>query len=92
VSFTLEYAAYLREFVWLTLIVIFAFLFLAWLVLRGTDEYSIEDANAHAEDFGGVIAESHGPVTFFLWVSYAFLLIWTLAYLWVHRMEFLGGM
>ena len=36
VSFTIEYAAYLREFIWLTLIVIFAFLILAWLVIRGT--------------------------------------------------------
>lgn len=87
-SFTVEYAAYLREFIWLTLIVIFSLLIFAWLVIRSQDEYSQEDANAHAEEFGGVIAESHGPVTLFLWISYGFLLIWTLAYLWVHRTEF----
>ena len=87
-SFTLEYSMYIRQFTWLTLIVIAAFLLLTWVILWDDKRYTLEDANAHAEEFGGVIAEAHGPVTLFIWISYAFLIIWSLVYLWVHWMEF----
>lgn len=87
-SFTVEYGAYVNYFVWLTLMIIFSGVILIWLSIKNGDQYSQEDANSHAVEFGGVIAESHGPVTTFLYVIYFVLLIWTIAYFWVHWAEF----
>ncbi|AGB48783.1 hypothetical protein Metho_0516 [Methanomethylovorans hollandica DSM 15978] len=87
-SFTIEYAAYVNSFVWLTILVVLSSLILIWLSAKNQDHYSLEDANSHAEDFGGVIAESHGPVTTFLYVIYFILLVWTIAYFAAHWSEF----
>ncbi|WMW22970.1 hypothetical protein RE476_03850 [Methanolobus mangrovi] len=48
----------------------------------------LEDSNSHAEEFGGIIAESHGPITIFLYVVYFILLVWTIAYFVIHWGEF----
>lgn len=87
-SFTAEYAAYLNNMEWLTVFVILSGMILIWLSAKNRDHYSLEDANSHAEEFGGVIAESHGPVTVFLYVVYFILLVWTIAYFMVHWSEF----
>jgi len=86
--FTESYASLINLYVWLTIAIIFATLIGIWLTVRSGDKYSIEDANAHAEEFGGVIAESHGPLPDLLYVSYAVMIIWALVYLWQHWNEF----
>lgn len=86
--FTESYESLMNIYVWLTIAVIFSTLVGIWLTVKSGDKYSIEDANAHAEEFGGIIAESHGPVTDFLYVSYAVMILWALAYLWMHWHEF----
>jgi hypothetical protein len=83
-SFTIEYAAYVNSFVWLTILIAFSGLVFIWLSAKNQDHYSLEDANSHAEEFGGVIAESHGPITTFLYVIYFILLVWTIAYFAAH--------
>lgn len=88
--FTEIYGSLVNLYVWLTIAIIFAAVTGIWLTVRSGDKYSIEDANAHAEEFGGVIAESHGPVTDFLYVGYAVMIIWALAYLWEHWGEFMN--
>lgn len=87
-SFTPEYATYVNYFVWLTILVVLSSLILIWLSAKNQDHYSLEDANFHAEEFAGIIAESHGPITTFLYVLYAILLVWTIAYFAVHWGEF----
>lgn len=89
-SFTAVYEAYIQYFVWITVITIIGSLLMIWLCVKNGDKYLQEDSNAHAEEFGGVIAESHGPITTFLYVIYVILILWTLAYLWVHWGEFTG--
>jgi len=86
--FTESYASLINLYVWLTVAIIFATLIGILLIVRSGDKYSIEDANAHAEEFGGIIAESHGPLTDFLYVCYAVMIVWALIYLWQHWSEF----
>jgi hypothetical protein len=52
-SFTFEYAAYVISFVWLTILIAFSGLVFIWLSAKNQDHYSLEDANSHAEEFGG---------------------------------------
>lgn len=86
--FTESYGSLINFYVWLTISIIIAIIIGVWLAIKNGDKYSLEDANAHAEEFGGVIAESHGPITTFLYVSYAIMILWALAYLWQHWSEF----
>lgn len=87
-AFTPDYAEYIMFWVWMTLLTIISSIVIIWLGVTNGDKYSLEDSNAHAEEFGGVIAESNGPITGFLWVLYIVLATWTVAYLWLHRAEF----
>jgi hypothetical protein len=86
--FTESYGSLINIYFWQTIIIIFAIVIGIWLAVKSGDRYSIEDANAHAEDFGGIIAESHGPLTDFLYISYAVMIVWALVYLWQHWSEF----
>lgn len=88
--FTENYGTLISLYILLTISIIFATLIGIWLTVKSGDKYTIEDANAHAEEFGGVIAESHGPLTDFLYVSYAVMILWALIYLWQHWSEFTG--
>ncbi|MDK2825306.1 hypothetical protein SAMN04488589_2594 [Methanolobus vulcani] len=87
-SFTMEYASYVNSLAWLTVLIVLSSLIFVWLSAKNKDHYSLEDANSHAEEFGGVIAESHGPITIFLYVVYIILFVWTVAYFMAHWAEF----
>ena len=87
-SFTMEYGTYVNSLVWLTVLIVLSSLIFVWLSAKNKDQYSFEDANSHAEEFGGVIAESHGPITTFLYVLYFIMLVWTIAYFAAHWGEF----
>jgi hypothetical protein len=71
-----------------TLAILFAFLVMLILLLRSGHGYSVQDAQAHSTDFGGVIREGHGGMTAFLWVVYAFMFVWTIVYFVQHASEF----
>lgn len=58
------------------------------LALRSGDAYSPHDAEEHATEFGGGMREAHGPVTAFLWLTYAVVLIFSVIYTIVHWSDF----
>ena len=63
---------------------------LIWLMVRSSNEFTVEDTEKNADDFAGVIKDSHGPVTTWLWVAYAVIIIWAIAYLIQHAAEFVS--
>jgi ABC-type dipeptide/oligopeptide/nickel transport system permease component len=75
-------------FAYVAFIFIVACAILMWLIVRSSGEYSVEEAEDNSEDFAGVIRDSKGPVTTWLWVAYAALIIWAVAYLIQHSAEF----
>jgi hypothetical protein len=74
--------------VYWTLTILFAFFISLILLLRSGRGYSVEDTEAHATDYGGTIKEGHGGITAFLWVYFAFFLVWTIIYFAQHAGEF----
>lgn len=79
----------MTSFAFLIVITMIAsFIILVLLALRSGHGYSVEDTEAHATDYAGVIKEGHGGITAFLWVSFAVILGWTIAYLIQHWSEF----
>ncbi len=71
-----------------TLTAVFSFVFALVLLLRSGRGYSVEDTEAHAEEYGGVIKEGHGGMTLFLVAFFAFFLVWTIVYFIQHASEF----
>jgi hypothetical protein len=67
-------------------ITIFVVLFA--LLMRSGHNYTVNDTEAHATDYGGVIREGHGGMTSFLWVMFIFMAIWTVVYFIMHAAEF----
>lgn len=84
-----ELISFFRESFWIVIAsVILSVLFL-WLFIIGGRKYSVEDTEAHSEEFGGVIKEGHGGMTEFLWISFGLLFIWTIYYFAVNWHQFL---
>jgi hypothetical protein len=75
-------------FAYLTLVLVGAGVLLMYLIVRSSDEFSVKETEANAEDFAGVIRDSSGPVTKWLWAVYIALAIWAIAYLVQHWAEF----
>jgi len=75
-------------YVYVALIFIAGGVILMWLMVKSSDEYSVEETEENAEDFAGEAKESHGPVTIWLWVVYIGLITWAIAYLIQHIAEF----
>jgi hypothetical protein len=59
-----------------------------YLMVRGSDEFSVEETEHNSDDFAGVIRDSHGPVTKWLWIAYIVMTVWAIAYLIQHAAEF----
>lgn len=68
------------RYLWLALLWIAALSGMLALALRGGDRYSVHDAEEHATSYGGGAREAHGPITAFLWVSYAAVVVFTIWY------------
>jgi hypothetical protein len=51
-----------------------------WLFALGKKNYTVQDAETQAEEFGNVIKESYGGMTIFLWVWFVFSLGWAIYY------------
>jgi len=67
--------------------IVFLVMFI-WLFARGKKNYSVDDTESHAEEYGDVIKEGHGGMTAFLWVSFIMLLGWTVYYFVVNWSQF----
>jgi hypothetical protein len=75
-------------YAYIAIAVIAAASILMWLMVKSSDEFSVEETEKNADDFAGVIRDSHGPVTTWLWVAYIVMVIWAIAYLIQHSAEF----
>ena len=75
-------------YAYITLAIIAAAVILMWLMVRSSDEFTVEETEHSSDDFAGVIRDSHGPVTSWLWVAYVVMIIWAIAYLIQHISEF----
>jgi hypothetical protein len=64
------------------------FVFLMILLIRSGHNYSVNDTEAHAVNYAGVIREGHGGMTAFLWFLFIFMTVWTVVYFIMHAAEF----
>lgn len=71
-----------------TVAIIVAGSILMYLMVKSSNEFSVEETEENSDDFAGVIKDSHGPVTSWLWVAYIVMVIWAIAYLIQHSAEF----
>jgi hypothetical protein len=69
---------------WFTLFIIFLAAFLIYLSLKAGKDYSVEDTEANAEEFGGLVKEGHGPVPAIAAIGMGALIIWSVVYLIMH--------
>jgi hypothetical protein len=63
---------------------------LMYIMVKSSDEFSVEETRENSDEFAGVIRDSHGPITTWLWVAYVALVIWAVAYLLQHISEFIN--
>jgi hypothetical protein len=75
-------------YAYVTLLFVALGVIVLWLIVRSSNEYSVEKTEENSEDFAGEIRDSKGPVTTWLWVTYGALTIWAIAYLIQHSAEF----
>ncbi|MEJ2281717.1 MAG: hypothetical protein P8X97_07420 [Candidatus Bathyarchaeota archaeon] len=77
-------------YAYITVGIIAAASILMYLMVRSSDEFTVKETEENSDDFAGVIKDSHGPITTWLWVAYIVLVIWAIAYLIQHISEFLN--
>ena len=77
-------------YAYIAIAIIAAGVILMWLMVRSSDEFTVEETEHNSDDFAGVIRDSHGPITTWLWVAYLALVIWAIAYLLQHISEFIN--
>jgi hypothetical protein len=75
-------------YAYITLAIVAAGSILMYLMVKSSDEFTVEETEKNSDDFAGVIRDSHGPVTTWLWVAYIVMVIWAIAYLIQHSAEF----
>ena len=75
-------------YAYITLAVIAAGSILMYLMVKSSDEFSVEETEKNSDDFAGEIRDSHGPITSWLWIAYIVMIIWAIAYLIQHSAEF----
>jgi uncharacterized membrane protein len=75
-------------YVYIGLAILTAGAILMYLMVRSSDEFTVEETEHNSDDFAGVIRDSHGPVPSWLWVAYIVIAVWAIAYLIQHAAEF----
>ena len=63
---------------------------LMYLIVKSAGEFSVEDTEKNADEYAGIIKESYGPITTWLWVVYIAMIVWAIAYLIQHAGEFVN--
>lgn len=76
------------EMFWIAVGSVLAFSILLILLIISGSRYSVEDTEADAVEYAGLVKEGHGGMTTFLWVLFAGMLIWTIVYFVMHWHEF----
>ena len=84
-----ELVKFVRDASWIALASLTFSVVMLWLIVVGNGRPRAERAEAHAEEFAGVVREGHGGMTMFLWVSFTLLILWTVYYFVVHAQQFL---
>ena len=77
-------------YAYLTAGIIAAGVILMYLMVKSSDEFTVKETEENSDDFAGVIKDSHGPITTWLWIAYIVMIIWAIAYLIQHISEFLN--
>jgi hypothetical protein len=77
-------------YAWVTFGIVAAASILMYLMVRSSDDFTVEEMEENSDDFAGVIRDSHGPVTKWLWIAYIVMVIWAIAYLIQHIAEFIN--
>jgi hypothetical protein len=77
-------------YAWVTIAVVAAASILMYLMVRSSDDFTVEEMEKNSDDFAGVIRDSHGPVTKWLWIAYIVMVIWAIAYFIQHIAEFIN--
>lgn len=72
----------------LMLILVGAFSVALYFAVLSGKKYEHHDADSHAVEYAGIIKEGHGPLTLFLFVAYAAVLVFTISYAVQHRSDF----
>jgi len=75
-------------YVYVGLAILTAGAILMYLMVKSSDEFTVEETEKNSDEFAGVIKDSHGPVTTWLWVAYIVMTVWAIAYLIQHAAEF----
>jgi hypothetical protein len=77
-------------YAWVTIGIVATASILMYLMVKSSEDFSVEETENNSDDFAGVIRDSHGPVTKWLWVAYIVMVIWAIAYLIQHIAEFIN--
>ncbi|MEJ2241132.1 MAG: hypothetical protein P8Y18_03195 [Candidatus Bathyarchaeota archaeon] len=75
---------------YITLGIVAAAAILMYIMVKSSNDFSVEETEENSDDFAGVIRDSHGPITTWLWIAYIVMVIWAIAYLIQHISEFLN--
>jgi hypothetical protein len=77
-------------YAYITVGIVAAGAILMYLMVKSSGEFTVEETEKNSDEFAGVIKDSHGPITTWLWVAYIAMVIWALAYLIQHISEFIN--
>jgi hypothetical protein len=77
-------------YAYITVGIIAAGAILMYLMVKSSGEFTVEETEKNSDEFAGVIKDSHGPITTWLWVAYVVMVVWAIAYLIQHISEFIN--
>jgi hypothetical protein len=77
-------------YAYITVGIVAAGAILMYIMVKSSDEFTVEETEKSSDEFAGVIKDSHGPITTWLWVAYVVMVVWALAYLIQHISEFIN--
>ena len=77
-------------YAYITLGIVAAGAILMYLMVKSSGEFTVEETEKNSDEFAGVIKDSHGPITTWLWVAYIVMVVWAIAYLIQHISEFIN--
>jgi hypothetical protein len=77
-------------YAYVTVGIVAAGVILMYLMVKSSDEFTVKETEENSDEFAGIIKDSHGPVTTWLWVAYIVMVVWAIAYLIQHISEFLN--
>jgi hypothetical protein len=77
-------------YAYITVGIVAAGAILMYLMVKSSGEFTVEETEKNSDEFAGVIKDSHGPITTWLWVAYVVMVVWAIAYLIQHISEFIN--